>query len=120
VVGKYASLSATSIGKEAPTKRVVASRGAGTTYGENCRHPECAYIQVRLENLRPNTTYSIKPYTSEWGNFNPGYSTKTDSKGQLLVDDQFPCSAVGQLTWVTVKGPEGTYTSNKFFWKADD
>ncbi|WP_350279208.1 fibronectin type III domain-containing protein [Kribbella sp. HUAS MG21] len=120
VVGKYTSLSATSIAAEAPTKRVVASRGEGTTYGDNCRQPECAYIQIRLENLRPNTTYSMKPYTSEWGNFNPGYSTKTDGKGQLLVPDQFPCSAVGQLTWVTVTGPEGTYTSNKFFWKADD
>ncbi|MFG1911074.1 fibronectin type III domain-containing protein [Kribbella sp. NPDC048928] len=119
VVGKYSSLSATSVGKDQPTKRVVASRGDGTTYGDDCQHPECAYLQVRIENLAPNATYSIKPYTSEWGNFNPGYSAKTSSKGQLLVPDQFPCSAVGQLTWVTVQGPGGTYTSNKFFWKAD-
>ncbi|WP_410789193.1 fibronectin type III domain-containing protein [Kribbella sp. C-35] len=119
VVGKYTSLSATSIGKDQPTKRVVASRGDGTTYGDDCQHPECAYVQVRIENLTPSTTYTIKPFTSEWGNFNPGYSIKTDSAGQLLVPDQFPCSAVGQLTWVTVQGPEGTYTSNKFFWKSD-
>ncbi|MGW6197206.1 fibronectin type III domain-containing protein [Kribbella sp. NPDC055110] len=118
VVGKYTSLRATSVGKDQPTKRVVASRGNGTTYGNDCRHPECAFVQVRIENLTPSTTYNIKPYTSGWGNFNPGYSTKTDAQGQLLVPDQFPCSAVGQLTWVTVQGPEGTYTSNKFFWKS--
>jgi hypothetical protein len=120
VVGKYTSLTATSVGKDQPTKRVVASRGDGTTYGDDCQHPECAYVQVRIENLQANTSYKIKPYTSEWGNFNPGYTTKTDAKGQLLVPDQFPCSAVGQLTWVTVTGPEATYTSNKFFWKSDN
>ena len=119
VAGKYTSLRATTIAKERPTKRVVASRGDGTTYGDDCQHPECAYVQVRIENLTPSTTYTIKPYTSEWGNFNPGYSVKTDAQGQLLVPDQFPCSAVGQLTWVTVQGPEGIYTSNRFFWKSD-
>jgi hypothetical protein len=118
VVGKYTSLSATSVGKDQPTKRVVASRGDGTTYGSDCQHPECAFVQVRIENLTPSTRYDIKPFTSGWGNFNSGYGATTDAKGQLLVPDQFPCSAVGQLTWVTVTGPEGTYTSNKFFWKA--
>jgi hypothetical protein len=118
VVGKYTSLSATSVGKDQPTKRVVASRGDGTTYGSDCQHPECAFIQVRIENLTPNTRYNIKPFTSGWGNFNSGYGATTDAGGQLLVPDQFPCNAVGQLTWVTVTGPEGTYTSNKFYWKA--
>jgi hypothetical protein len=118
VVGKYTSLVATSVAKDIPTKRVVASRGDGTTYGDDCQHPECAFVQVRIENLLPSTSYKIRPYTSEWGNFNPGYSAKTSSTGQLLVPDQFPCSAVGQLTWVTVTGPDGTYTSNKFFWKS--
>jgi hypothetical protein len=119
VVGKYATLTAASVGKGQPTKRVVASRGDGTTYGSDCDHPECAFVQIRIENLKPSTTYDFKPYTSGWGNFNPGYSTKTNAQGQLLVDDQFPCSAVGQLVWATVTGPEGTYTSNKFFWTSD-
>ncbi|MEU4193247.1 fibronectin type III domain-containing protein [Kribbella sp. NPDC026611] len=117
ISGKYSSLSAASVGAPQKTKRVVASRGDGTEYGD-CRHPECAFVQVRLENLRPNTKYTFKPFTSGWGNFNPGYSTTTDSTGAVLVADQFPCDAVGQLTWVTVTGPEGTYTSNKFFWKS--
>ncbi|MEU8223498.1 fibronectin type III domain-containing protein [Kribbella sp. NPDC048915] len=121
VVGKYASLTATSISQEAPTTRIVASRGNGTTYGDKCQQPECAFVQVRIENLQPNTKYSIKPFTSEWGNFNPGYSKETNSEGQLLVPDQFPCSAVGQLVWATVTGPGGdVHTSNKFFWKAAD
>ncbi|MEV5961940.1 fibronectin type III domain-containing protein [Kribbella sp. NPDC051952] len=119
VVGKYASLSAASIGHDVATTRIVASRGAGTSY-DKCPPGDCAFIQVRLENLKPNTAYSVKPYTEDWGNFNGGYTGTTSNKGQLLIPDQFPCSAVGQLTWVTVTGPEGTYTSNKFFWKADD
>jgi hypothetical protein len=121
VVGKYTSLRATSIPEDKPTTRIVASRGNGTTYGDKCEQPECAFVQVRIENLKPNTKYSIKPFTSEWGNFNPGYSKETDSEGQLLVPDQFPCSAVGQLVWATVTGPDKVvHTSNKFFWKAAD
>jgi hypothetical protein len=101
------------------TTRIVASRGAGTSY-DKCPPGDCAFIQVRLENLKPNTAYSVKPFTEDWGNFNGGYTGTTSNKGQLLIPDQFPCSAVGQLTWVTVTGGGSTYTSNKFFWKADD
>jgi hypothetical protein len=111
LTGDAAVVTATPQRKE----RVIASRGAGAEYG-NCEPPECAFILVQIENLRPNTKYEIKPWTSRWGNFNPGATLTTDAKGNMVVDDRFPCSAVGQTVWVTVEGPEGTYTSNKFVW----
>jgi hypothetical protein len=111
LVGEAASVTAAPQARE----RVIASRGAGAEYN-NCEPPDCAFILVRIENLRPNTKYEIKPWTSRWGNFNPGATLTTDAKGNMVVDDRFPCSAVGQTVWVTVEGPEGTYTSNKFVW----
>ncbi|TCC58272.1 fibronectin type III domain-containing protein [Kribbella pittospori] len=110
-------LTASPVGVAQRTKRVVASRGAGAEYNE-CDPPDCAFLQVRIENLRPNTKYEIKPFTEDWGNFNPGATLTTSSEGHMLVDDRFPCSAVGQKVWVTVTGPEGTYTSNIFVWKS--
>ncbi|GAA0612587.1 hypothetical protein GCM10009534_54150 [Kribbella sandramycini] len=115
--GKYTSLSAAPVGAPERTKRVVASRGAGTSY-ENCEPPACAFIQVRIENLRPNTNYKIVPHVEGWEPFNEGATLRTSSEGHLLVDDRFPCSGVGRLVWATVTGPEGTYTSNKFTWKS--
>ncbi len=115
--GKWASLSASSVDQEQPTPRVVASRGAGTEYGETCKPPECAYIQVRIENLRPNTEYKIVPYV-DGKQFNPGARLRTSSKGHLLVDDRFPCSMVGRRVYVMVTGPGGPYKSNEFTWKS--
>ncbi len=118
VTGKEAILSAASVGQEQRTKRVVASRGAGAEY-EDCKPPVCAFVQIRIENLLPNTKYTVKPWTSKWGNFNDGATLTTSSEGHLLVDDRFPCGALGQLVWATVTGPDGTtYTSNKFRWKS--
>ncbi|TCO43719.1 fibronectin type III domain protein [Kribbella antiqua] len=119
ITGKEAILSAASVDHEERTKRVVASRGAGTEYNK-CEPPVCAFLQVRIENLTPNTDYVIKPYSSGWGNFNPGATLKTNSEGHLLVDDRFPCSALGQLVWATVETTDGktVYTSNKFRWKS--
>lgn len=111
LTGAAATLSATPQRAE----RVIASRGAGAEY-DNCKPPSCAFIHVQMENLRPNTRYVIKPYTEKWGNFNPGAALTTDAQGNQTIDDRFPCNAVGQKVWVTVEGPEGTYTSNKFVW----
>jgi hypothetical protein len=118
VTGKEAILSAASVAQEQRTKRIVASRGAGAEY-EDCDPPVCAFVQVRIENLLPNTKYRVKPWASKWGNFNDGATLTTSSEGHLLVDDRFPCGALGQLVWATVTGPDGTtYTSNKFRWKS--
>lgn len=114
--GKWTSLSAASVGKEEPTKRVVASRGAGTEYND-CKPPKCAFIQVRIENLRPNTDYKIVPYVNG-KKFNPGATLETSSEGHMLVDDRFPCGMVGEQVYVLVTGPDGTYKSNTFTWKS--
>jgi hypothetical protein len=114
--GKWTSLPAAPVGKDQKTKRIVASRGAGTTY-DDCVPPACAFIQVRIENLRPNTNYKIVPYV-DGKVFNPGATLKTSSAGHLLVDDRFPCNMVGHQVYATVTGPDGTYTSNTFTWKS--
>ncbi|MFI6678642.1 fibronectin type III domain-containing protein [Kribbella sp. NPDC050470] len=112
LTGEAATVTATTQRKES----VIASRGAGADYG-NCEPPECAFILIRMSGLRPDTRYEIHPWTTEWGNFNPGATLTTDEKGGMVVDDRFPCNAVGQTVWVTVKAPDGTtYTSNKFVW----
>ncbi|MFG1820253.1 fibronectin type III domain-containing protein [Kribbella sp. NPDC049174] len=64
LTGWPASLTAAPVGAPQRTKRVVASRGAGAEYKE-CQPPACAFVQVRIENLRPNTDYEIKPWTSK-------------------------------------------------------
>jgi len=115
--GKWTSLSAASVDHEQPTPRVVASRGAGTEYGDTCKPPECAFIQVRIENLRPNTEYDIVPYV-DGKKFNTGAGLTTNSEGHLLVDDRFPCSMVGHQVYVLVTGPGGPYKSNTFTWKS--
>ncbi|WP_433165225.1 fibronectin type III domain-containing protein [Kribbella sp. CA-247076] len=112
LIGSAAGLTAAPQVKE----RVIASRGASAEY-EECTPPDCAFVLVRIENLRPNTKYEIKPWASRWGNFNPGATLTTDAKGNMVVDDRFPCGAVGQTVWVTVEAPDGTtYTSNRFVW----
>jgi len=115
--GKWTSLSAAPVNQDQLTKRVVASRGAGTTYGDSCKPPECAFIQVRIENLRPDTKYEIVPYV-DGKKFNPGATLTTSSEGHLLVDDRFPCSMVGHQVYVIVSGPGGPYKSNTFTWKS--
>ncbi|TCC52295.1 hypothetical protein E0H75_00425 [Kribbella capetownensis] len=45
-------------------------------------------------------------------------SVGVPGEGRMLVDDRFPCSAVGQKIRVTVIGPEDTYTSNLFVGKS--
>ncbi|TDD61788.1 hypothetical protein E1263_06235 [Kribbella antibiotica] len=114
--GKWTSLPAAPVGKEEPTRRIVASRGAGTTY-DDCQPPQCAFIQVRIENLRASTRYKIVPYV-DGKVFNPGATLETDDEGQLLVDDRFPCNMVGSRVYVTVSGPGGPYKSNTFTWKS--
>lgn len=116
LVGKWTSLSAASVGQDERTKRIVASRGAGTSY-DDCQPPECAFIQVRIENLQPNTNYKIVPFVAG-KQFNPGATLKTSSEGHLLVDDRFPCGMVGKQVYVTVTGPGGPYKSNIFTWKS--
>ncbi|GAA1689524.1 hypothetical protein GCM10009745_38350 [Kribbella yunnanensis] len=114
--GKWTSLTGSPVGKDERTKRVVASRGAGTEY-KDCQPPDCAFIQVRIENLLPNTDYEIVPYV-DGKKFNPGATLETSSEGHMLVDDRFPCGMVGKRVYVLVKGPDGTYKSNTFTWKS--
>ncbi len=114
--GKWTSLTASSVSQEEPTRRLVASRGAGTEYND-CQPPECAFIQVRMENFRPNTRYEFVPYV-DGKEFNEGATFTTDSKGFQLVDDRFPCNMVGERVYVLVKGPEGRTKSNEFTWKS--
>ncbi|MFB6720115.1 fibronectin type III domain-containing protein [Kribbella sp. NPDC056345] len=114
--GKWTSLTGSPLGKDERTKRVVASRGAGTEY-DDCQPPECAFIQVRIENLRPNTRYTIVPYVDN-KKFNPGATLTTDGEGHMLVDDRFPCGMVGKQVYVLVSRSGETYKSNTFTWKS--
>ncbi|GAB3938239.1 hypothetical protein GCM10029976_052440 [Kribbella albertanoniae] len=114
--GKLTTLTAAPVGKEEPTRRLVASRGAGTEYNK-CEPPDCAFIQVRMENFRPNTRYKFVPYV-DGKQFNEGATLTTDSQGHQLVDDRFPCSMVGKQVYVLATGPEGTTKSNTFTWKS--
>ncbi|MEQ4718941.1 serine/threonine-protein kinase [Nonomuraea sp. B19D2] len=95
--------------------RIVASKGPSTTFG-SCRK-NCAFIEFRATGLKPGTKYRFRPYTSNWGAFNPGAGLTTDENGEQHSDGKFPCSAVGQKVWIVAEGPDGErVVSNKFVW----
>ncbi|MFI7129264.1 serine/threonine-protein kinase [Nonomuraea sp. NPDC050153] len=95
--------------------RIVVSKGPSTTYGD-CRK-NCAFVEFRATGLRPGTKYRFRPYTSNWGAFNPGASFTTDENGEQHTDNRFPCDAVGQKVWIVAEGPDGErVVSNKFAW----
>ncbi|MET7331230.1 serine/threonine-protein kinase [Nonomuraea sp. NPDC005650] len=97
--------------------KIVASKGPSTTYG-NCRK-NCAFVEFRATGLKPGTKYRFRPYTSNWGAFNPGASFTPDENGEQHTDNRFPCNAVGQKVWVVAEGPDGErIVSNKFTWTA--
>jgi hypothetical protein len=117
LTGRPATTSATPVAAPAPRPTLTVARGADTTYS-NCNPGDCAFILIRATGLQPDTDYTFKPYTSGWGNFNKGATLRTDSDGSIVVDDRFPCDAVGQQVWVTATGPGGTVTSAKITWPA--
>lgn len=97
--------------------RIVASKGPSTTYG-SCRK-NCAFVEFRATGLRPNTKYVFRPYTDNWGAFNPGATFTTDENGEQHTDDRFPCGATGQKVWIVAEGPDGERVeSNRFTWAA--
>ncbi|MFG6202402.1 protein kinase [Nonomuraea sp. JJY05] len=97
--------------------RIVASKGPSTTYG-SCRK-NCAFVEFRATGLKPNTKYVFRPYTDNWGAFNPGATFTTDENGEQHTDDRFPCGATGQKVWIVAEGPDGErVVSNKFTWAA--
>ncbi|MEU5566808.1 fibronectin type III domain-containing protein [Micromonospora musae] len=97
----------------APTRTVSVSRGSDTTYQDLCDAPDCAFMRVTMRGFAPNTSYSIKPHSDEWPNYNPGTTLQTDRNGNLTFE-RFPFDDVGQHVWVTVAGLE----SNHYLWRA--
>ncbi|MET9245565.1 serine/threonine-protein kinase [Nonomuraea sp. NPDC003709] len=96
---------------------IVVSKGPSTTYG-SCRK-NCAFVEFRATGLKPNTKYVFRPYTDNWGAFNPGATLTSDENGEQHTDDRFPCSATGQKVWIVAEGPDGErVVSNRFTWPA--
>ncbi|WP_326633937.1 serine/threonine protein kinase [Nonomuraea fuscirosea] len=107
--------SSPSAGSEA---RIVASKGARTTYGRSCRE-NCAFVEFLATGLKPGTEYHFQPYTSNWGAFNPGADLSADENGEQHSDDRFPCNATGQQVWIVAEAPDGhRIVSNKVTWTA--
>jgi hypothetical protein len=111
--GPAATVRAT-VPKPAPRRTITVSRGETTTHDDDCLPPECAFIQTALRGFEPNTEYQLEPYSSEWGNFNPGAKLRTDDEGNLTARHRFPFNGVGQRVWVVVEGQE----SNRLVWTA--
>ncbi|MER6005719.1 serine/threonine-protein kinase [Nonomuraea angiospora] len=96
---------------------IVVSKGPSTTYG-SCRK-NCAFVEFRATGLKPNTKYVFRPYTDNWGAFNPGAMLTSDENGEQHTDDRFPCNATGQKVWIVAEGPDGErVVSNRFTWPA--
>ncbi|MGW4965939.1 serine/threonine-protein kinase [Nonomuraea sp. NPDC004186] len=96
---------------------IVVSKGPSTTYG-SCRK-NCAFVEFRATGLKPNTKYVFRPYTDNWGAFNPGATLTSDENGEQHTDDRFPCNATGQKVWIVAEGPDGErVVSNRFTWPA--
>jgi hypothetical protein len=96
-----------------PARSVTVSRASATTYENLCHAPDCAFMKVVMRGFKPNTSYKILPHSSEWYDYNPGTTLRTDRNGNLTFED-FPFDAVGQQVWVTVDGVE----SNRYLWRA--
>ncbi|MEV6283176.1 fibronectin type III domain-containing protein [Kribbella sp. NPDC051770] len=109
-------------GGSTTTPKLVASRGAATTHGggeQACEAPGCAFIKVVGTGLKPNTMYDFTPYTTQWQPSNPGAQLRTDSEGNITIDDRFATDAPGQQVWVVASAPgENDITSNKFTWRS--
>jgi hypothetical protein len=111
--GPAATVRAT-VPKPPPRPTITVSRGATTTHEPNCLPPECAFIRVELRGFKPNTAYQLEPWSSAWGNFNPGAELTTNDQGDLTSRSRFPFAGVGQRVWVVVEGQE----SNRLLWTA--
>jgi hypothetical protein len=120
LIGKTSAITFTvDYDKVGADPRITVSRGATTTYDETCAAPKCAFIQIRVRNLQPGAKYTFVPYTSGWGKFNDGATLEADDDGTLLIDDRFPCSAVGQQVWVTMTDNDDvTSTSSRITWRS--
>lgn len=117
LTGRAASTTSTPVADPAPPKpkaKIVVSRGAETDY-PNCGST-CAFIRIEATGLLPNTRYDFDPWTTDWGNFNPGAELTTDANGSIIIDDQFPCGAHGQDVWVVVSRPGFNERSNSVRW----
>jgi hypothetical protein len=111
--GPAATVRAT-VPKPAPARTITVSRGETTSHDDDCLPPECAFIRVEMRGFEPNTKYQLEPYSSGWGNFNPGARLSTDADGNLTARHRFPFNGVGQRVWVVVEGLE----SNRLLWTA--
>jgi hypothetical protein len=94
-----------------PARTVTVSRGPDTNHEPDCHPPECGKFHIVMRGFAPNTQYQIDPYSSSWGNFNPGAALTTDSKGTLITN-RFAFNGTGQRVWVKVSGVE----SNHYLW----
>ncbi|MEU6715146.1 serine/threonine-protein kinase [Nonomuraea sp. NPDC046802] len=106
-------------GRGVTEAKIVASKGPSTTFGRSCRK-NCAFISFRATGLKADTDYLFRPYSSNWGAFNPGATLTTSEEGERASDGRFPTSAVGQQVWIVAEGPDGErIVSNKFTWTAE-
>jgi fibronectin type III domain protein len=96
---------------------VTLSRGPATQ--EWCAgHDSCAWMHVVLNNMRPNTTYHLQPFSNDPSYSNTGGDYRTDANGHL-VEDQFAYYGVGHNVWIVVTDPDGVDTrSNDLVWEA--
>jgi hypothetical protein len=119
VQGKVASRIVTvgsSGGGSVSNPTLQASRGAGTSLGNSCNPPGCAYIRISGTGLQPNTAYFFQPYTTKWKPSNPGATLTTDSAGSILITDRFATDAPGQKVWVVATAGSQQVESNHFTW----
>ncbi|MEU4221702.1 fibronectin type III domain-containing protein [Actinoplanes sp. NPDC026623] len=97
-----------------PTRWVVVSRGEDTEWDNDCRPPECGYVQVELFGFPPNSEVGIEPMASDWGAFNIGARLGVNQDGHLLVRHHFPFNGVGQTVWIEIENDD--VQSNRIVW----
>jgi fibronectin type III domain protein len=111
------------VGAVATTTKTVSggtvSVGRGPATEEWCGNDDaCAWMHVVLNNMRPNATYHLQPYSSDPAYSNPGGECTTDGSGHCQTD-QFAYAGVGHTVWVVVTDPGGVDTrSNDYVWEA--
>ena len=92
----------------------------GTPTEEYCgEFDACAWMQVTLTGLAPNTTYTLMPHSSDPDYGNEGAGVTTDANGDYSTE-RFAYAGVGHTVWVTATSEsDGTeFRSNDYVWEA--
>ena len=92
----------------------------GTPTEDHCgEFDACAWMAITLDGLRPNTTYTLMPDSSDPDYGNPGAGVTTDENGDYFTE-RFAYAGVGHTVWVTAtsEADGSVVRSNDYVWEA--